>query len=105
MSYDEIKQLAKELRRPIRTLLALKDLNDPFAVDMPRPVNEAVRALQAGLDLASKIRVAPCAGDICVTRPCEIVQRASRVTVGLVAVIAEDFALKGSAQLTRMQCR
>jgi hypothetical protein len=36
MSYDEIKALAKELRRPITTLLALKDENDPFAVDRGR---------------------------------------------------------------------
>jgi hypothetical protein len=41
MSYDEIKALAKELRRPITTLLALKDENDPFAVDIPRRLKRA----------------------------------------------------------------
>jgi hypothetical protein len=41
MRYDQIKQLRKELRRPIDTLLALKDQNDPFAADIPWRVKRA----------------------------------------------------------------
>jgi hypothetical protein len=32
VNYDEIKELAKELDRPVNTLIALQDSNDPFYV-------------------------------------------------------------------------